>query len=148
MGIFTIIHLLAFVSLTLMTGVEICVAVFVEPVLRSLRERVQLEAVPCFAAALGKVMPFWYASSLLLTAVDAWLHFHHALHGRTPLVSSAVLQALTILATITILVPINNRLAKMREAYPGWLRDAQRWDAIHRFRVVALLIAVTLLAFA
>jgi len=140
------VHRLASVCLALMTGNEICVAAFVEPTLRTLRERVQVEAVPGFTAALGRFMPFWYALSLVLAAVDAWLHWKSRAEGTAPVLAAFLLQIAILAITISMLVPINNRLSRMREAYPGWLGDARRWDALHRIRVVLLVIAVALMA--
>ena len=67
------LHSLAVLCLVLLTGNEICVAAFVEPVLRGLPEGIQVQAVPGIAGRLGRVMPFWYALSLLLTAIDLWI---------------------------------------------------------------------------
>ncbi|WP_433967500.1 DUF1772 domain-containing protein [Tunturiibacter gelidiferens] len=50
---------------------------------------------------------------------------------------AAFLSAATIIFTVTMLVPINNRTAKMNAArpYDGWLEDRARWDMLHRIRV-------------
>src|SRR3984893_3020793 len=53
-----------------MVGVEFAVAVFVGPILRRLPVGSWIEASADGARVLGRVMPFWYIGSLLLTA---WL---------------------------------------------------------------------------
>ncbi len=60
---------------------------------------------------------------------------------------SAVLCVVTILFTITMLVPINNRIARMdhNQPYAEWLLDRARWDRLHSIRVVLLILAVLLL---
>jgi hypothetical protein len=46
-----------------------------------------------------------------------------------------------------MLVPINNRIAKIDSDHPyaGWLEDRARWDGLHRARVALLIVAVLLL---
>jgi hypothetical protein len=124
-------------SLFAMTGNELCVAAFLEPVLRASRQDVQLAVAPRAAARLGRAMPFWYALSLLLTAGNWW--FNRAV----PVAVSALLQLLIVVATIAFLVPINNRVA--RGELGEDMRNARRWDTLHRARVVLLLIASALL---
>ncbi len=60
---------------------------------------------------------------------------------------AAVLWAMTIVFSITMLVPINNRIARMNphQPYPTWLQDRCRWDQLHRVRVELLIVAVLLL---
>jgi hypothetical protein len=54
----------------LMVGVEFAVAVFVNPLLLRLPAGPSLQARADGGRMLGRVMPFWYLGSLLLTA---WL---------------------------------------------------------------------------
>jgi hypothetical protein len=51
-----------------MVGVEFAVAVFVNPMLLRLAAGPSLEARADGARVLGRVMPFWYIGSLILTA--------------------------------------------------------------------------------
>ena len=92
-------------------------------------------------------MPFWYALTLLLTVVEGAIHWHTT--GRLPIwiVASAVLWMLVIVCTITILVPINNRIASWEKSTPpaDWKRSRSRWDLLHRWRVVVLATAFVLL---
>jgi uncharacterized membrane protein len=60
---------------------------------------------------------------------------------------AAILWAATIVFTITMLVPINNRIAKMNPDHPYdcWLQDRSRWDLLHQVRVALLIMAFILL---
>jgi uncharacterized membrane protein len=60
---------------------------------------------------------------------------------------AAVLWVATIIFTITMLVPINNRIAKMDPEHPYdcWLQDRSRWDQLHQMRVALLIMAFVLL---
>ena len=133
------VHSVAVLSLLTMTGNEVCVAVFAEPVFRRTEEGVQRAVAPHFAALLGKAMPFWYAASLLLTGASWWTSRNVATGA------SVLLQVVVLLFTLGLLVPINNRIVKALPG-PGWLADARRWDALHRVRVVLLVVASALLA--
>ena len=137
--------LIALLCLALMTGSELCIAVFVHPLLRSLPEPQQTSFASRDASLLGRVMPFWYGLSLVSTIIAA-ARLHRSGTGWLNLSTwSALIQATIILVTVTVLVPLNNRIAKVREAETGWLSAARRWDSLHRLRVGALLIAVLLL---
>jgi hypothetical protein len=41
-------------------------------------------------------------------------------------------------------VPINNRIASLNTAAPepGWERDHRKWDALHRVRILLLIVAL------
>jgi hypothetical protein len=141
-----VLHALALGCLTLMTGCELCVAAFLQPAIRRLPEADQIAPASGIAAQLGKIMPFWYATSLLLTVADT-IVLHHAkgvwVSGAS---ASALVQGLILGLTLGLLVPINNRIARMTGAYQGWLADAQRWDRLHRVRVALLLLSCIALA--
>ncbi len=141
------IGLIALLDLSLMTGSEICIAVFVNPVLRQLPEEEQVPFLYRGARHLGFLMPFWYFASLLL-AVIAAVAFHKAT-GRWlgGAFYSAILQTCVILMTVTLLVPLNNRFGRLREGETGWTSAARRWDRLHQLRVLLLLVALLLLAY-
>ena len=61
------------VSAAVLVGNEAAVWIFINPILRQLDEGSQGRAVSLFAARLGKAMPFWYAFSLLLLILEAFL---------------------------------------------------------------------------
>lgn len=134
------VHQLTFLSLALMTGSEFCVAAFVEPVLRSLPEDVQIASVPRFASRLGRQMPPWYALNLILTAALATGSLRSGLPSRAVWVCLAA-QLVVLAITLVLLVPRNNRLAKMSSPYPEWKLEATQWDSLHRLRVALLLLA-------
>jgi len=62
----------------------------------------------------GSSHAVWYALTLLLTMVEGAIYWHTS--GRLPIwiVASSVLWMLVIVCTVTILVPINNRIASWR----------------------------------
>ena len=49
-----------------------------------------------------------------------------------------------IVLSISALVPINNRIASLNTAAPapGWERDHRKWDALHRVRILLLILAL------
>lgn len=130
-----------------MAGNEFAVAGFIHPQLRKLNENAHAQIAPPLAAILGKTMPFWYGLSLVLILGAAFEHSPVASGPGLLIAFSAVLWALTIVFTITMLLPINNRIARMnpQQPYSTWLEDRCRWDKLHRIRVELLVIAVLLL---
>ncbi len=116
-------------STLLMVGVELAVSLFINPMATEL------------AGSLGRVMPFWYGSCLLLLAAEAFVRRHEA--GETELMCAAVLWLFTIIYTIAVLVPINNRIAASTHTTPSfdWKRQHKRWDTLHRWRIGLLVIA-------
>ncbi len=144
------IGLITLLIIGLMVGNEFAVAAFVHPAISKLDETCHSRAASVIAAVLGKVMPFWYALSLLLILLELWLHRPLGLNGNGPLIAAATLWALTIIATILFMVPINNRIAAIQTSgiYSGWLNDRKRWDTLHRIRVAILVAAFALLLIA
>jgi hypothetical protein len=130
-----------------MTGNEIAVSLFVNPVVWQLDETSQAKALRLFAALLGKAMPVWYAVSLLLMVIEAILHRHQPAFPW--IVAAASFWTAIIIYTLLVLLPINNRIAALEtNALPaGWLQQHRNWDAHHRVRILLLIIAVALLAY-
>lgn len=137
------IDALAVVITGLMVGVELAVAVFFHPLIARLPDDAFRAARGGAARALGTTMPFWYALSLLLlvalaikerAAPGAWLYG-----------AAGGLMALVVLLTVTLLVPINNRIAKWPATGEVSRELATRWDRLHRLRVVLLLAVFVLL---
>jgi hypothetical protein len=131
----------------LMVGNELAVAAFVHPQLRKLGNSAHAQTASRLAAVLGKAMPLWYGVALLLILGAA---FEHRPVSRGPglfILLAAILWAVTIVFSITMLVPINNRIAKMNpeQPYDCWLQDRCRWDQLHHVRVVLLIMAFVLL---
>jgi uncharacterized membrane protein len=141
------IDLITLLVTGLMVGNEFAVAAFVHPAINKLDETCHSRAASVIAAVLGKLMPIWYALGLLLILVELWLHRPLGLNGNGALIVAAILWALTIIATILFMVPINNRIAAIQSSgiYSGWLNDRKRWDTLHRIRVVVLAVTFALL---
>jgi len=124
----------------LMIGNELAVSLFVNPVIWQLEDGSQAKALSLFAGILGKVMPFWYALCLLLMIAETYLRRHQP--GLTLLLIAVVIWIAIIVYTVTTLVPINNRIARLADGLPeGWRQEHKRWDMYHRWRILLLVIA-------
>ena len=127
-----------------MVGVEFAVAVFVNPILLRLPAGPSLEARADGGRVLGRVMPFWYLGSLLLTA---WLA---AAKWGGPAGDAAVAAAglliVSVIMSVTLLVPINNRIITWTaDNHPAdWREQHQRWDRWHYARVAIIVAAFVL----
>jgi len=143
-----VLDIIAILSIGLMIGVEFAVSVFINPTLRKLDLEPQAKTLSLFAALLGSVMPFWYALGLLLLIAEAVLRRHTP--AFTLLIIAASLWAFLIAFTIAVLVPINNRIAKLQtKALPSdWQQAHRRWDILHGLRVALLTIAFVLALYA
>ncbi len=127
----------------MLVGNELAIAAFVHPTLCRLEDAVHRAAANPIAKVLGRVMPLWYALVFVLIAVDAWVR--HADGQQVWLLMLAgALWATTILFTVSMLVPINSRIASWtREKYTeNWREDRKRWDVLHRVRVAILTLAL------
>ena len=138
-------HLLNIITITsvgLMVGNELSVSALVNPALRRLESGPQAQALSVLARSLGRAMPVWYGLCLALLALESFLHFHQT--TRTPLLIAAALWAGAIVLSISALVPINNRIASLNKEAPapGWERDHRKWDALHRVRILLLILAL------
>jgi uncharacterized membrane protein len=131
----------------LMAGNEFAVAAFVHPQLHKLSPSTHAQAATALAHVLGKAMPLWYGIALLLILGAAFEHRPISQGPGVFILLAAVLWAATIVFTITMLVPINNRIAKMdpQQPYEWWLQDRCRWDQLHQLRVALLIMAFVLL---
>jgi uncharacterized membrane protein len=131
----------------LMAGSEFAVAAFVHPQLRRLGNSAHAQTASLLAAVLGKAMPLWYSLALLLILGAAFEHRPVSSGPGLFIVLAASLWAATIVYSVTMLVPINNRIAKMNPEHPYdcWLQDRCRWDQLHQVRVALLIMAFVLL---
>ena len=138
-----VLQVVAILVAGLMVGSELAIAVFVHPTLDGLPDDVHLPAASALARVQGRFMPFWYGVVFLLTVSEFIFQWRHA--GRWPMwiAASAVLWMLSILYSVTVLVPINNRLKS--NPPPDWKRYRRRWDLLHRWRVVLLMTAFAFL---
>jgi len=131
----------------LMAGNEFAVAAFVHPQLRKLSDSAHVQIAPRLADVLGKAMPIWYGLSLVLILGALFEHRPVSSGPGLFLALAAALWLAAILFSVTMLVPINNRIAKLDPAHPYdcWLQDRCRWDQLHQLRVVLLIMAFVLL---
>ncbi|MFF9021312.1 anthrone oxygenase family protein [Streptomyces eurythermus] len=129
----------------LMVGVEFCVAVFVHPILDGLPGDNGLRGRTRGAQLLGAVMPFWYIGSLVLGAVWAIAGRHH--HEAGLVVTAAALLVCSVIMSVLLLVPINNRVKTWTaDGLPAdWKRQLNRWDRFHHVRVAVIIAAFALL---
>ena len=138
-------HLLNIITITsagLMVGNELSVSALVNPALRRLESGPQAQAFSVLGRSFGRAMPAWYGLCLALLALESFLHFHQT--TLAPLLIAAALWAGAIVLSISALVPINNRIASLNTAAPapGWERDHRKWDALHRVRILLLILAL------
>jgi uncharacterized membrane protein len=135
------LDLFTILSLGLLTGNELAVSWFVNPAIWELNELPQAQALSLLARSLGKVMPIWYALCLVLLIVEAYVRRNlphvHLLYG------AVILWIAAIVYTISTLVPINNRIARLdlTSLPAGWRQEHRRWDGLHRWRIGMLAIA-------
>jgi len=131
----------------LMVGNELAIAAFIHPAFDRLPDGSHAPSAIAVAGILGRVMPFWYALVLVLTLADAFAHWHVSGHVPRLIAASAILWAVSIAYTIGALVPINNRIASWaQQTRPAnWKSYRQRWDRLHRWRVLLLIVACTAL---
>jgi hypothetical protein len=131
----------------MMVGNEFAVAAFVHPQLHKLGDKDHAQTAALLAGALGKAMPYWYGLALMLLLGGAYEHRPVSSGPGLLITAAGALWAATIVSTVTMLVPINNRIARINPEHPyeGWLRDRGRWDQLHRIRVALLIVALVLL---
>lgn len=146
----TLIHTLELAAIVVagtMVGNELAVAVFFHPRIRALDDATHVRAAQALAAVFGRVMPFWYALTLLLSLAVAFLTQPAGTPGHGLALAAAGLFAAMIVYTVLLPVPINNQVARWQpESLPGnWRELRQRWDRLHEVRVGVLLVALVLL---
>lgn len=132
----------------LMVGVELAVAVFVNPIFDRLPADGGLAARGDGARVLGRAMPFWYIGSLVLVA--AWAATTWGGPATWAVLVAAALLVLSVLMSVTLLVPINNRIRTWAaDGVPSdWREQVHRWDRLHHVRVAVIVAAFVLLVVA
>ncbi|WP_405948641.1 DUF1772 domain-containing protein [Streptomyces prunicolor] len=130
----------------LMVGVEFSVAFVMNRIFNALPEDSGQLGRAHGGRMLGAVMPFWYIGSLALSAVWAVAAWHHP--GTGLVVTAAALLIVSVIMSILLLVPINNRGKTWTpENRPAdWKEQMNRWDRFHYVRVAVIVTAFTLLA--
>jgi uncharacterized membrane protein len=140
-----LLDIVTVISAGLLTGNELAVSAFMNPALRHLGSGPKAQAASILARSLGRTMPVWYGLCFALLALESFLHRHQT--TLAALLTAAVIWAGAIIFSISMLVPINNRIASLNTAAPapGWERDHRRWDALHRIRILLLMMALVVL---
>ncbi|VEG45183.1 protein of uncharacterised function (DUF1772) [Mycolicibacterium flavescens] len=137
-----IIGVLALLIVGPLVGVELAVAVFLNPVLGRLPDGAFAQARSDSGRVLGTVMPFWYAGALVVLIVAAVL-----LRVDWLFITAALTMALAVVATVALMVPINNRIGRWSGGADADRGLARQWDRLH-WRRVGLLVVVFGLAVA
>lgn len=128
-----------------MVGVEFAVPFFINPILNSLPGDNGLRGRVHGARVGGAVMPFWYIGSLVLVGVWAVAGWDH--DGTGLVVAAAGFLIVSVLMSVLVLVPINNRVKTWADGDrpADWKQQMQRWDRWHYVRVAVIIAAFTLL---
>lgn len=133
------------VSVGVMVGVEFAVAVVLNLILNGLPDDSNQRGRSHGGRMLGAVMPFWYISSLVLVAVWAVAGWHDDSTGLV--VTAGALLLLSVVMSVALLVPINNRGKTWTpdNRPDDWKQQMRRWDRYHYARVTVIIAAFALL---
>jgi uncharacterized membrane protein len=128
-----------------MVGVEFAVATVMNTIFNALPDDANQAANSHGGRILGAVMPVWYIGSVVLAAIWA---FAGRDHGGTGLVITAAgLLLVSVVMSIALLVPINNRnktwTAESRPA--DWKEQLNQWTRYHYVRVAIIVAAFAVL---
>ncbi|MEV7522587.1 DUF1772 domain-containing protein [Streptomyces sp. NPDC091371] len=129
----------------LMVGVEFSVAFVMNRILNALPEDSAQQGHAHGGRMLGALMPVWYIGSLVLAAIWAIAGWHQP--GTGLVVTAAALLILSVIMSVLLLVPINNRNKTWTpENRPAdWKQQLNRWERYHYARVAVIIAAFTLL---
>jgi uncharacterized membrane protein len=140
------LEVVTIVVVGLMVGVEFSVAFVLNPILNGLPDDSSQRGRAHGGRMLGALMPFWYIGSLVLSAVWAIAGWHHP--GTGLVVIAGALLIVSVIMSLLLLVPINNRgktwTVENRPA--DWKEQMNRWDRFHYVRVAIIIAAFALLA--
>ncbi|PWJ24252.1 putative membrane protein [Branchiibius hedensis] len=142
----TAICVLALVVAGTMVGVELCVGFIVNAIFERLPDNAGLLGRADGARVLGAVMPFWYVASLGLSVAVAVTQWNEPRAGWA--IVAAVLFAASVLLSVLVLVPINNRSKSWtpQSAPEDWREQLHRWDGWHYLRMVMIVAGLVALA--
>ncbi|MGW8353372.1 anthrone oxygenase family protein [Streptomyces wedmorensis] len=142
---FNALEVFTTVTVGLMVGVEFSVAFVMNRIFGALPEDADQQARSHGGRMLGALMPFWYIGSLVLSAVWAVAGWHQP--GTGLVVIAAALLIVSVVMSLLLLVPINNRGKTWTpENRPAdWKEQMNRWDRFHYVRVAVIIAAFTLL---
>jgi hypothetical protein len=135
-----IVWIVALVVTGPLVGIELGVAAVVGPLAAKLPDDGFRTVRSGGSRWLGALMPFWYITAMaLLVAMNV-------VHSSGPAIAAVVVMAAALLLTVTILVPINNRVGQWRTVGDVDRGLTSRWDAFHWLRVAMLAVVLVLLA--
>jgi uncharacterized membrane protein len=129
----------------LMVGVEFSVAFVMNRIFDALPDDSNQQARSHGGRMLGAVMPVWYIGSLVLVGIWAVAGWQH--HGTGLVIAAGALLLVSVIMSILLLVPINNRgKTWTSDNRPeDWKRQMKRWERYHYVRVAVIVAAFTLL---
>ncbi|HWS34359.1 MAG TPA: DUF1772 domain-containing protein [Actinoplanes sp.] len=129
----------------MLVGVEFAVAVVLNPILDALPEDSGQLGRAHGGRMLGAAMPVWYVTSLILVTIWAVATWQQP--GTTLVITAGVLLLISVLMSILLLVPINNRSKNWTpENRPAdWKEQGKRWDRLHYVRVAVIIGAFAVL---
>jgi hypothetical protein len=131
-------HVIAIVALVLtgpLVGVELGVAAFTNPLVAKLPDDAYRVFRSGGSRLLGALMPFWYLGAAVVLIASA------VLSRNMFTIVAIALMGVVMLLTLTVLVPINNRIGAWRTNDDVNRDLAGRWDRLHGVRV-GLLVAM------
>ncbi|MEU8598233.1 DUF1772 domain-containing protein [Streptomyces globisporus] len=125
----------------LLVGVEFSVAFVINRILDALPDDSAQLGRSHGGRMLGALMPFWYIGSLVLSAI--WAVAGWGEGGVGLVVAAGGLLLLSVVMSLLLLVPINNRGKTWTpENRPeDWKEQMNRWDRYHYARVAILIAA-------
>lgn len=142
---FSTLEVVTTVVVGVMVGVEFSVAFVMSRILNALPEDSAQLGHAHGGRMLGAVMPAWYIGSLVLVAVWAVVGWRD--HGTGLVIAAGAFLLLSVVMSVLLLVPINNRnKAWTPENRPAdWREQLSRWERWHYVRVAVLIAAFALL---
>ena len=143
-----ILNIATTASVGMLVGTEICLTAFTNPVLRKLDEPAQVEAAHLLTGRLAPALPIWNSVALVLLIVEAIVQRHQP--GFSLLVASSALWAAAAAFTLTLMLPLNNRLARASatSSPKQSLLDYRQWAVRHLPRLLVLAAALLCLLLA
>jgi uncharacterized membrane protein len=138
--------IVAVVVVGLMVGVELAVSFVLNPIFDRLPQDAGIAARSDGARILGRLMPIWYIGSTLLVTGTALAEPATA----RPAWAAVVLLLVSVVLSVALLVPINNRSkAWTPVTVPAdWREKRSRWDHLHLVRVALIVAAFVLVTIA
>ncbi|MFD9109452.1 anthrone oxygenase family protein [Streptomyces bottropensis] len=129
----------------LMVGVEFSVAFVMNRIFDALPDDSNQQARSHGGRMLGAVMPVWYIGSLVLVGIRAVAGWQH--HGTGLVIAAGALLLVSVIMSILLLVPINNRGKTWTsdDRPEDWKQQMKRWERYHHVRVAVIVAAFTLL---